>query len=102
MAQKIRWSPKAASNFEEICDYIAKDSEVYATLFAKKINAAVKSIPQFPKAGRIVPEYGDENIREKIYENYRIIYRIKGELVEIVAISHSSKPLNNILQGKQI
>ena len=102
MAQKIRWSPKAASNFEEICEYIAKDSEVYATLFAKKINAAVKSIPQFPKAGRIVPEYGDENIREKIYENYRIIYRIKGEIVEIAAISHSSKPLKNVLQGKQI
>jgi len=72
MAQKIRWSPKAASNFEDLCDYINKDSEVYATLFAKK-NAAVKSILQFPKAGRIVPEYGDENIREKIYENYRIV-----------------------------
>ncbi len=97
MAQKIRWSSKAASNFEEICDYIAKDSEVYATLFAKKINAAVKSIPQFPKAGRIVPEYGDENIREKIYENYRIIYRIKGEIVEIAAINHSSKPLENVI-----
>ena len=97
MAQKIRWSSKAASNFEEICDYIAKDSEVYATLFAKKINAAVKSIPQFPKAGRIVPEYGDENIREKIYENYRVIYRIKGEIVEIAPINHSSKPLENII-----
>jgi len=97
MAQKIRWSSKAASNFEEICDYIAKDSEVYATLFAKKINAAVKSIPQFPKAGRIVQEYGDENIREKIYENYRIIYPIKGEIVEIAVISHSSKPLENVV-----
>jgi plasmid stabilization system protein ParE len=97
MAQKIRWSSKAASNFEEICDYIAKDSEVYATLFAKKINAAVKSIPQFPKAGRIVPEFGDENIREKIYENYRIVYRIKGEIVEIAAINHSSKPLENVI-----
>jgi plasmid stabilization system protein ParE len=97
MAQKIRWSSKAASNFEEICDYIAKDSEVYATLFAKKINAAVKSIPQFPKAGRIVPEFGDENIREKIYENYRIVYRIKGEIVEIAAINHSSKPVENVI-----
>lgn len=97
MAQKIRWSSKAASNFEEICEYIARDSEVYATLFAKKINAAVKSIPQFPKAGRIVPEYGDENIREKIYENYRIVYRIKGEIVEIAAINHSSKPLENVI-----
>lgn len=49
-----------------------------------------------------MPEYEDENIREKIYENYRIIYRIKGEIVEIAAISHSSKPLKNVLQGKQI
>lgn len=97
MAQKIRWSPRAASNFEDICNYIAKDSEVYSTLFAKKINAAIKSIPQFPKAGRVVPEYGDENIREKIYENYRIVYRIKEEFIEIAAICHGSKPLENII-----
>lgn len=96
MAQKIRWSPRAASNFEEVCNYIAKDSEVYATIFAKKIDSIIKSIPQFPKAGRIVPEYGDEDIREKIYENYRIVYRIKGEFIEIVAICHGAKQLENI------
>ena len=27
MAKKIRWSPKAADSFEEICNFIAKDSE---------------------------------------------------------------------------
>ncbi len=97
MAHKIRWSPRAASSFEEICSYIARDSEVYATLFAKKINETIKSIPQFPESGRIVPEYGDENIREKIYEKYRIIYRIKEEVIEIVAICHGSKLLDNIL-----
>ncbi len=96
MAQKIIWSSRAASNFEEICNYIAKDSEVYATIFAQKINEIIKSIPQFAKAGRIVPEYRDDTIREKIYENYRIIYRIKGEFIEIVAISHSAKPLENM------
>jgi plasmid stabilization system protein ParE len=97
MAYKIRWSPRAASNFEDICNYIAKDSEYYASLFAKKVNAIIKAIPQFPKAGRIVPEYGDENLREKIYENYRIVYRLKGEYVEIVSICHGAKPLKDIL-----
>jgi len=96
MAQKIRWSPRAALNLEDICNYIAKDSEVYATIFASKINAIIKSIPQFPKAGRVVPEYKNEKIREKIYENYRIVYRIKGEFIEIVAICHGSKPLENM------
>jgi plasmid stabilization system protein ParE len=97
MASQIRWSPRAASDFEEICKYIARDSHYYALLFAKKVNAIVKGIPQFPKAGRVVPEYKDENLREKIYKNYRIVYRLKGDIVEIVAISHSAKPLTDIL-----
>jgi toxin ParE1/3/4 len=67
MALKIKWSPRAASNLEEICNYIAKDSEYYSILFAKKIINIVKAIPQFPKSGRIVPEYKDDSLREKIY-----------------------------------
>lgn len=97
MAKPIRWSPRAASNFEEICNYIAKDSEHYAWLFAKRINDIVKSIPQFPLAGRIVPEYKDENLREKIYQNYRIVYRIKENVIEIAAICHGAKLLNDVL-----
>ena len=97
MAYKIRWSPRAASNFEDICNYIARDSEFYAAIFAKKINAIIESIPQFPKAGRIVPEYEDKNLREKIYENYRIVYRLKEEFIEIVVICHGAKTLDNIL-----
>ena len=97
MAYSIRWSPRAASNFEGICEYIAKDSKYYAALFAKKVNAIVRAIPQFPKAGRIVPESNDENLREKIYESYRIVYRIKAEVIEIVAICHGARRLENIL-----
>jgi len=44
-----------------------------------------------------VPEYGNENLREKIYENYRIVYRTKEEVIEIVAICHGAKQLENIL-----
>ncbi len=94
MAYKIRWSPRAASNFEEVCDYIARDSTYYAALFARRVNQIIKTIPQFPEAGRVVPEYGDENLREKIYENYRIVYRLKEEFVEIVAICHGAKRLD--------
>jgi len=97
MAYKIRWSPRAVANLEEICSYIAKDSEYYAALFAQRVTALIKAIPQFPTAGRIVAEYKDENLREKIYESYRIVYRIKGEWVEIVAICHGARLLNHVL-----
>ena len=97
MAQPIRWSPRAASDFEGICRFIARDSEHYSAFFAKKVNSIIKTIPRFPKAGRVVPEYGDENLREKIYQNYRIVYRLKEEIIEIAAICHGMKPLENIL-----
>lgn len=96
MAGSIRWSPRAVSQLEEICEHIAEDSERYATLFAKRIMGIVKSISQFPKAGRMVPEYGNSDLREKIYNNYRIVYRLKNETIEIVVITHGARLLEGI------
>jgi len=95
MALKIRWSPRAAANLEDTFEYIAKDSKHYASLFIIRLNNLIKSIPNFPQSGRMVPEYGTENLREKIFENYRIVYRLKEEWIEIVAIIHSAKPLSH-------
>jgi len=97
VAFKIIWSPQAASNLEEICNYISKDSEYYAGLFAKRVIEVIKNIPYSPRLGRIVPEYNDENLRERIYGNYRIIYRIKQEIIGIAAICHGSRLLENVL-----
>lgn len=93
MYAKIRWSPRAVSNIEEIYEYIAKDSKNYANVFITNILTLVKGIPDFPNKGRIVPEYIDKNLRELIYKNYRIVYRIKNDIIEIVVICHGSKPL---------
>ena len=57
----------------------------------------MEDIPSFPKAGRVVPEYNDENLRERIYGNYRIVYRLKEDFVEITAICHGSQLLERIL-----
>ena len=96
MADSVRWSPRAVAQLEEICEHIAKDSQRYAVLFARRIMGIVKSIPQFPKAGRVVPEYGNPDLREKIYNNYRIVYRLSNETVEIVLITHGAKLLEEI------
>jgi len=62
MAQPIRWSPRAASNFEDICNYIALDSPYYASLFAKKVNVVIKAFPNFPR-----PDELCRNMEMKIY-----------------------------------
>ena len=85
MVKEIRWSPKAVASLTEICDHIAKDSEYYASLFAKRIIYEVEKLSQFPRVGRIVPEFDMEFLREVIYQDYRIVYRIKGELADCEA-----------------
>ena len=97
MALKIRWSPRAISNLEEICDHISKDSRYYALVLARRIINIIESIPLFPESGRMVPEYQSQILREKIYKGYRIVYRIKSDCIEVVAISHGAKLLDDIL-----
>ena len=96
MISKIRWSPKAVAHLDDICTYIAEDSKVYASTFAKKVPSIIKELPRFPKSGRVVPEYNDKNLREKIYGHYRIVYRLKNDFIEIVAICHRARLIKNM------
>ncbi len=57
----------------------------------------VEAIASFPAIGRVVPEYNDPNLRERICGNYRIVYRLKDDVVEIAAICHGAQPLEKIL-----
>ena len=41
---------------------------------------AVKRLEIFPRSGRIVPEIGQEDIREILFGSYRIVYVVGEEL----------------------
>jgi len=97
MAHRLRWSPRAASNLERICEHIAEDSETYALAFARRIVALVEALPDFPRSGRVVPEYGDDNIREKLHGSYRIVYRLQETAIEVVTIIHGARLLRDEL-----
>jgi plasmid stabilization system protein ParE len=38
-----------------------------------------------------VPELGDESIREVIQGNYRIVYRLRHDAVEIATVFHGAR-----------
>ena len=60
-----------------------------------------EQIAEFPKSGRKVPEYDAEDIREVIEKPYRIIYRIKPDQIDVLAVVHSAQLLSlNIEQGQ--
>lgn len=53
MAYKIKWSPRAASNFEYICSYIARDSEYYAAFLQRRSMPLLKVFLNFLKQGEL-------------------------------------------------
>jgi toxin ParE1/3/4 len=96
---RLRWSRLAAQNYEEICEHIGKQSRHHAYKIAREMMTLIESIPKMPRQGSIVPEYGDENLRERLYHKFRIIYRIHGGVVTIAAIVHGARLLPNEAPG---
>jgi toxin ParE1/3/4 len=98
MAYEVVWSPRAVEDVEAIALYIAADSTSYAAAVVKKIADTTRNLGRFPFAGRIVPEFGEEDIREKLVYSYRIIYRIQEETVTIAAVIHGKRHLELDMQ----
>lgn len=89
----LRWLDFALSDIEDIKSYIKRDSEYYAFEFTQKIYDYVQSLLMSPKMGRVVSEINNKNIRELIYHNYRIIYRLQKDEIQILTVIHGSRDL---------
>jgi addiction module RelE/StbE family toxin len=91
---EVRWSDPALDDIEAIRDYIAKDSPFYARRFIERVFEHVEKLNDFPMMGRLVPEAEDrKDIRELIYQGYRIIYLLTSDLAEIITVVHGSRDL---------
>lgn len=71
---KLIWTREALERLSEIEKYISKENPENAIRFVDYLIEKGESIKDFPKIGRMVPEIGQDNIREIIAKRYRIIY----------------------------
>jgi toxin ParE1/3/4 len=93
MDHRVTWSPAALDDIEAIAEYIERDSPVYARAVVQKILATTRKLQRFPRAGRVVPEIGDDTIRELFVYSYRVIYRVREQTVLVAAVVHGKREL---------
>ncbi|MEW6276094.1 MAG: type II toxin-antitoxin system RelE/ParE family toxin [Bacillota bacterium] len=95
---KVKWTPKAKKHLRSIFDYIAKDSETYAGRFIERLVMYAENLSEFPEMGREVPELKGYNLRELIFQNYRIVYRYlrKKQEVNILSVVHCAREMSNL------
>jgi toxin ParE1/3/4 len=87
------WSPRASADLESIRAYIAQDSPFYADLVVRRLITAPERLTNFPEIGRIVPEVGSPQLRELIVRPFRIVYRIRPDVIEIATVFRSARQL---------
>lgn len=88
---RVLWTDNAIDHLANIYEYIASNSPTYARHMIDRITRRTEQIAEHSLSGRRVPEYDAEDIRELIEKPYRIIYRIKPDQIDIIAVIHGAR-----------
>ncbi|MDR9403656.1 MAG: type II toxin-antitoxin system RelE/ParE family toxin [Halothece sp. Uz-M2-17] len=92
---KVFWTETAINHLSSIYNYISQTSPQYAQRIVERLTKRSEQIADFPLSGRAVPEFETKQIREIIEGSYRIIYYIKSEQIDILAVLHGSQQINS-------
>jgi toxin ParE1/3/4 len=89
---KIIWTQRSLTDLRSIAEYISRDSVKYASLTLERIIDVTNHLETNPRIGRMVPEIGrNDKIREIIFGNFRIIYKITNSVtLHILTVHHSA------------
>jgi len=93
---RIDWTQQSIDDLKSIHAYIAAESKVYANRLIEKLITRVRQLEHFPESGKIVPEFGQNSIRELIEGNYRVVYKIHTDHIGIIRVHHTARLLNKV------
>ena len=91
--RELRWSRRSIDDLREIGRYISSDRPAAARKLLLRIQKKAGTLCALPFMGRIVPELNNEELREVIEKNYRIVYRVSEEFIEIVTVFEAHRML---------
>jgi toxin ParE1/3/4 len=87
----VRFTPSARNQFLSALAYIRRDKPSAAVNFRKKAETILRRLEAFPDSGRIIPEFPELPYREVIVLPYRFFYKVKDDVVWIIALRHGAQ-----------
>ncbi len=98
---EVNLTHKALADIEAIAQYLSEYSPSYASRFVVEITKRAELLRSFPEMGRVLPEIDETEVRELIYQHYRMVYHIISEIhVDIITIKHSSRDIKRHLSDE--
>jgi toxin ParE1/3/4 len=83
---KLRWTARALRDLKAIGRYIADDDPNAARRWVARLQARAREASINPKAGRVVPEFGRDDLREVFVGTYRIVYRLSKVGIQVLTV----------------
>jgi toxin ParE1/3/4 len=92
---KIKYSPAAVDDMDEIFSYISQDNITVAELMLEKIDREIRNLERFPNIGSVLSddEYTiiQRGYRFIVVKPYLIFYRLMNDTVIIHRILHGHR-----------
>lgn len=85
---KVVWTDRAKVRLRMIHAHIANDAPLVAPEVVQRIIARSRLIVAAPYAGRQVPEYRRDDLREVLERPFRIIYRIWPDRIDVITVMY--------------
>jgi len=96
----VYWTDTARTDLSRIIHHIAVDSVANALAVLDKLEKKAESLKAQSGRGRVVPELqfvGINQYHEMIVKPWRLIYRLEGHRVLIMAVLDSRRDLDDLL-----
>jgi plasmid stabilization system protein ParE len=96
----VQWAEAAVRDLEGLVGYVAADSRINADRVLARLETRAAALESSPARGRIVPElshFGMRAWRELVLRPYRIVYRIEGDTVTVLAVFDGRRDLEDLL-----
>ena len=87
-------------DLQSIVEFMATDDPVTALRLMGQIESRAATLTQMPRRGRVVPElaaFGIQTYRELVVSPWRIIYRISGRTVYVLAVLDGRRNIEDVL-----
>jgi plasmid stabilization system protein ParE len=90
---KVHWTDTARDHLRAIHAYVARNSPQYAQRVVDRLTRRSQQFGTFPLSGRAVPEFGVPQIRQVVEGPFRIIYYIKPDQIDVLAVVHGAQQI---------
>ena len=96
---RVDITPSAEADVEEIWTYIAHDSEIRAAGFIRQLERQIAALERYPARCPLIAENEllGTHYRHLLFQDYRTIFKLSGNVVYVLRIVHGSRLLDDSL-----